>query len=248
MPKVFFPLRTKSDPKIYAYRDTSPQCEGLLKVGYTTRSVKERVREQYPTVRPGKLPYKIVFERSAMRRDGSVFTDLDVHQYLKSRGIKNPDGEWFECSVRQLEAAVIALSFDEFNKENRHLSFRMRPEQADAVNKTALYFRSFRGDNADKTPHFLWNAKMRFGKTFTAYKLAKEMGWTKILVLTFKPAVQSAWESDLKSHRDFKGWQFISPGGLTYEDADKKKPIVCFGSFQDYLSKNKSTRGIKTKN
>jgi cytochrome c553 len=90
---------------------------------------------------------------------------------------------------------------------------------------------------------------MRFGKTFASYKLAKEMGWKKILVLTFKPAVQGAWSDDLKSHVDFEGWQFISPDGdLAYEDADKKRPIVCFGSFQDYLGKNKSTGGIKTKN
>jgi hypothetical protein len=89
---------------------------------------------------------------------------------------------------------------------------------------------------------------MRFGKTFASYQLAKRMKWTKILVLTFKPAVQSAWEDDLNSHVDFEGWQFISPDGLTYDQANKKKPIVCFGSFQDYLGKNKSTGGIKTKN
>jgi hypothetical protein len=89
---------------------------------------------------------------------------------------------------------------------------------------------------------------MRFGKTFAAYQLAKRMGWRKILVLTFKPAVQSAWEEDLRTHVDFAGWQFIKPGGLTYEEADKAKPIVCFGSFQDYLGRNPSTGGIKTKN
>ncbi|MBW2647663.1 MAG: restriction endonuclease, partial [Deltaproteobacteria bacterium] len=70
----------------------------------------------------------------------------------------------------------------------------------------------------------------------------------KVLVMTFKPAVQSAWEEDLKCHVDFEGWQFISPGGLSYAEADKKKPLVCFGSFQDYLGKNPSTNGIKYKN
>jgi len=89
---------------------------------------------------------------------------------------------------------------------------------------------------------------MRFGKTFAAYQLAKKMGWQKVLIMTFKPAVQSAWEEDLLSHVDFEGWQFIKPGGLTYEEADKTKPIVCFGSFQDYLGRNPSTGGIKTKN
>jgi hypothetical protein len=100
----------------------------------------------------------------------------------------------------------------------------------------------------DKPPHFLWNAKMRFGKTFAAYQLALKMGWRRTLVLTFKPAVQTAWESDLKCHVDFRGWQFIKPGGLSYQEADKRKPFVCFGSFQDYLGRNPTTGGIKTKN
>jgi hypothetical protein len=134
------------------------------------------------------------------------------------------------------------------NEENRSLDFKMRPEQKAAVEKTAAYFKSFRKENHNKPPRFLWNAKMRFGKTFTAYQLAKKMGWRRVLVLTFKPAVQSAWEEDLKCHEDFRGWQFIKPGGLSYEDADKKKPFVCFGSFQDYLGRNPSTGGIKTKN
>jgi T5orf172 domain/Type III restriction enzyme, res subunit len=248
MTKDFFPPRPDADPTIYAYEDTNPQYAGLLKVGYTTTNAQARVAQQYPTLRPGKPPYRIVLEESAMRNDGTAFTDRDVHRYLRIVGLKNPDGEWFKCSVEQVRAAIIAVRTGELNEENRSLDFKMRPEQEAAVEKTVAYFKSFRKENADKPPHFLWNAKMRFGKTFAAYQLAKKMGWRKVLVLTFKPAVQNAWEEDLKCHIDFKGWQFISPGGLSYEDADKKKPFVCFGSFQDYLGKNKSTGGIKTKN
>ncbi|MBW2031639.1 MAG: restriction endonuclease, partial [Deltaproteobacteria bacterium] len=113
--------------------------------------------------------------------------------------------------------------------------------------KTMAYFKNYRHDN-NKPPHFLWNCKMRFGKTFAAYQLAKRMGWKRVLVLTFKPAVEHAWEADLTHHVDFRGWQFIKPGGLTYEEVDKTKPFVCFGSFQDYLGRNPSTGGIKTKN
>ncbi len=244
----FFPPRPDSKPTIYAYEDTNPQYVGLLKIGYTTVDAQARVAQQYPTLRPGKPPYRIVLEESAMRNDGTVFVDHDVHRYLQIVGVQRVKGEWFKCSVDQVKAAIIALKTGEMNEENRSLDFKMRPEQEAAVEKTVVYFKSFRKENTDKPPHFLWNAKMRFGKTFTAYQLAKKMGWRKVLVLTFKPAVQSAWEEDLKGHIDFKGWQFISPDGLSYEDADKKKPFVCFGSFQDYLGKNKSTGGIKTKN
>jgi hypothetical protein len=248
MSKEFFPPRPESRPTIYAYEDTNPQYADLLKIGYTTVDARSRVAQQYPTLRPGKPPYRIVFEESAMRGDGSGFTDHDVHRYLRMIGIKNAKGEWFRCTAEQVKAAVIAVRTGQLNEENRSLDFKMRPEQEAAVDKTIVYFKSCGRENNGKPPHFLWNAKMRFGKTFAAYQLAKKMGWRKVLVLTFKPAVQNAWEEDLKQHVDFPSWQFISPGGLAYEDADKKKPFVCFGSFQDYLGRNTSTGGIKTKN
>ena len=248
MPNQFFPARPDIQPKIYAYQDTNPQYRGLLKVGFTTIDVKTRVVQQYPTRKPGKAPYRIMVEESAMRPDGTSFSDHEVHRVLRDKGVKNPDGEWFACTPKEVKAAIIAVRERESNIENRSLDFSMRPEQEEAVKKTASYFKTMRKEQPDKPPHFLWNAKMRFGKTFAAYQLARTMGCKKVLVLTFKPAVQNAWEEDLKSHVDFNGWQFISPGGLSYEDADKLKPFVCFGSFQDYLGKNKSTGGIKTKN
>ena len=246
--KEFFPPRPDSSPRIYAYEDTNPQYKGLLKVGYTTQDVQTRVAQQYPTLKPGKAPYRIVLDESAMRSDGSAFMDHEVHRHLRGAGVKNPEGEWFACSVEQVKAAVIAVRTGEVNEESRSLDFQMRPEQSEAVEKTATYFKDALREAPDKTPHFLWNAKMRFGKTFASYQLAKKMGWQKVLILTFKPAVQTAWKEDLMGHVDFEGWQFISPNGLSYEDADKAKPFVCFGSFQDYLGKNKSTGGIKTKN
>jgi len=248
MSSKFFPPRPDTSPKIYAYEDTNPEYSGLLKVGYTIVSAQSRVAQQYPTRRPGLLPYRIVLEESAIRNDGSVFTDHEVHRYLRERNISNPEGEWFECTTETVKAAIISLRSGEINEENRTLDFKMRPEQREAVEKTSEYFANFKIVNPDKMPHFLWNAKMRFGKTFAAYQLAKKMRWTKVLVLTFKPAVQNAWEEDLLCHVDFRGWQFIKPGGLTYEQANKHRPIVCFGSFQDYLGRNRSTGGIKTKN
>ena len=247
MSKEFFPQRPSATPSIYAYEDTNPQYRNLLKIGFTTGSVQKRVAQQYPTVRPGALPYRIVLEESAMRNDGSTFTDHDVHRYLRQVGVKNPDGEWFQCNVNKVKSAILAIKNRELEEEIRTLDFAMRPEQEEAVFKTIAYFKSFRKENPRKTPHFLWNAKMRFGKTFATYQLAKKMGWSKILILTFKPAVQSAWEDDLKSHIDFKGWQFIARNGSSYEDIKKNRPFVCFASFQDFLGRN-DAGGIKLKN
>ena len=246
MSQEFFPIRPEVNPTIYAYELIGVDSHnGLLKVGYTDRDAKTRVAEQLKT---SAVKYRIVFEESAMRNDGSAFSDHDVHRALRDRKIKNPEGEWFACDLDTLRAVVVAIKTRQTNLQNRTQTFGMRPEQEQAVEKTAAYFQRFKADNPGHTPHFLWNAKMRFGKTFATYQLAKKMGWTKILILTFKPAVQSAWQDDLASHVDFKGWQFVSRNTeLTIEQADKQHPIVCFGSFQDYLGKN-SLGGIKPRN
>ena len=246
--KNLFPKITKPNPTIYAYtlrNDISRR--GELKICFTTRGAKKRIEEQIGATR---AKYEILLEESAIRSDGTTFTDYEVHKYLRKKGFINSDGEWFKCRVSDVKSAIIAIKNREFYDDNRSLDFKMRPEQEEAVNKTINYFKNFKNDrlNRGKTPRFLWNAKMRFGKTFATYQLAKKMGWKRILILTFKPAVQSAWEEDLKNHIDFKMWQFISKDGLSFKEADKSKPIVCFGSFQDFLGKNPSTGGIKTKN
>ena len=250
MATEFFPQRPKAHPMIYAYEDTNPQYKGLLKVGYTAIDVDKRVAQQYPTKRPdGSVPYRIVFRESAMYPDGSSFTDHDVHRVLKRKHIASVGGEWFRCTVNDVRAAVLAVRNRTANVENRVNSFTMRPEQKEAVDKTAAYFQSAYAEDTTRYPKFLWNCKMRFGKTFASYQLAKRMGFKRILILTFKPAVVSAWQEDLNGHIDFEGWQFISRNTeLTYETADKSCPIVCFGSFQDYLGVNKETGGIKAKN
>jgi hypothetical protein len=247
MSKEFFPQKIDTNPTIYAYEDSNPQYAGLLKVGFTTINAQARLKQIYSLKTPGKLPYQILLEESAMKSDGSAFTDHDVHRVLRRKGFKNPNGEWFKCSVSDVQAAIISVKSGIYSEDSRTADFGMRPEQAEAVSKTITYFNSFSKENKNKTPHFLWNAKMRFGKTFATYQLAKQMGWKKILVLTFKPAVQNAWEEDLKNHIDFVNWQFLSRAGLHYEDLKKDKPYVCFGSFQDYLGKN-SAGGIKAKN
>ncbi len=69
-----------------------------------------------------------------------------------------------------------------------------------------------------------------------------------MLVLTFKPAVEDAWREDLESHIDFEGWQFVSRGAMAYEECDPSHPIVCFGSFQDFLGVDRATGAIKPRN
>lgn len=255
----FFAPRPEITPTIYAYELVNVAShKGYLKIGYTERDVETRVAEQMHT---SAVPYKIVLKASAMRPDGSCFTDHDIHAALKKKGIKqlhagDDKNEWFKCDLNTVKAAIIAVRDGFANIENRTQTFKMRPEQTRAVQMTIDYFKKAEKDDPDRAPKFLWNAKMRFGKTFAAYELAKRMGFTRVLVLTFKPAVESAWAEDLASHVDFEGWQFISNkdahgNGINIDQAfsmaNKKKPIVVFGSFQDLLGTNENG-GIKAKN
>mgnify|MGYP002524627211 FL=1 len=102
--------RPEANPQIYAYEESNPEYKGLLKIGYTILDVENRVAQQYPTKRPdGKLPYRIVFSDSAMRNDGSCFTDHDIHKLLKKRGIEAVGGEWFRCSVNDLKSVMLQI-------------------------------------------------------------------------------------------------------------------------------------------
>lgn len=245
MSQEFFPKKSEATPTIYAYElPNDASRKGQLKVGDTNRTAQQRIKQQIGAARS---VFKIVVEQSAMRKDGSSFRDYEVHKYLRKKGIKNPDGEWFVCTKREVESAIKAVRDGKSYELSRDKDFAMRPEQVRAVEMTAQYFKNYDRRASSKTPEFLWNAKMRFGKTFTSYQLAKKMGWTKVLVLTFKPAVENSWQEDLMTHVDFEGWQFVSKN--TIEDGfDESKPLVCFGSFQDFLGKNTSTGGIKSKN
>ena len=234
-------------PIIYAYSDT--RFPGMLKVGFTARSIEVRMKEHYPTLVPGQS-WKVKLMRPAMRKDGSVFSDKAVHRVLRSAHIQNPEGEWFRCSTREVERAIEAVKNNETTMLQRTQDFKMRPEQKEAVTKTADYFESFAADKSNEglTAHFLWNAKMRFGKTFTAYQLALRMKWKHVLVLTFKPAVKTAWKEDLLTHKDFKGWTFVEKQeNREFNHVDLSQRFVCFASFQDVLGTN-SVGGIKVTN
>ena len=117
MSQEFFPQKSEATPTIYAYElpnDVSKR--GQLKIGFTNRSALARVTEQVGATRAA---FNLVLEESAMRNDGSAFTDFDVHRYLRQNGYRNTDGEWFECSLEELKAALIAVKCGELNEENR---------------------------------------------------------------------------------------------------------------------------------
>lgn len=233
-------------PRIYAYSIDDKQHKGQLKIGQTTRDVQKRVEEQLKTATIEN--YKIELDEPADRPDGSAITDHDVRSALERKGRLPAKGEWMHCTVNDIMSVLNELRTGQQTSISRHQDFKMRQEQVDAVEMTYSYFQSHLIDHANAPPRFLWNAKMRFGKTFATYKLAERMNAMRILVVTFKPAVEDAWRSDLESHVDFAKWQYISRcGELLKTKIDSTFPFVYFGSFQDLLGRDRKG-GIKSKN
>ncbi|KEO88931.1 restriction endonuclease [Erythrobacter longus] len=233
-------------PRIYAYSIADEAHEGLLKVGQTTRDVKQRIAEQLKTAAIAN--YTIELDEPGEADDGSIITDHAVRDALKRKGFANPQLEWMRCSLADVKTVLAELRSGQQFTGTHHEDFPPRKEQLEAVEQTYAYYHSRWQQDANAVPRFLWNAKMRFGKTFTSYQLAKKLGAKRVLVLTFKPAVEDAWQTDLESHVDFDGWQYLSRNsGRDPSQIDGDKPVVYFGSFQDLLGRDKAGN-IKARN
>jgi hypothetical protein len=238
--------KPEARPHIYAYSIDDKAHAGLLKVGQTTRDVKQRVAEQLKTANIKN--FKIELNEVAERDDGTTFTDHDVRAALVKKKFANTVLEWMRCTLKDLKGVMIALRTGQQIAGTRDQNFPMRVEQRAAVEKTHAYFHSIWKEDMHAVPRFLWNAKMRFGKTFTTYQLARKLGAKRVLVVTFKPAVEDAWQTDLESHVDFDGWQYQSRhSGSDPTKVSASKPLVYFGSFQDLLGRD-DAGNIKTKN
>ena len=234
-----FPPKPSGDLRIYAYAIHDEHHDGWLKVGQTTQNAASRVAQQLQTAAVNN--YTIVLNESALRDDGTHFTDHQVRARLREKGFGNPQLEWMSCSVNDVKTAITELRTGQRLSGTHHDTFPMRAEQSDAVDRTFDYFQSIWSENPESAPRFLWNAKMRFGKTFTAYQLAKRLDARKILVVTYKTAVEDSWKSDLESHADFDGWRFLSrASGADSELPEGADPFVYFGSFQDLLGRDKA--------
>ena len=242
------PEKPEARLRIYAWSTNEiKKYEGCLKVGQTTqKDVNVRIR-QSQGVAPVK--YKLEIDESAERENGTIFRDSAVRERLKAKGFENVELEWMRCTAQDVAMAISELRTGQALVGSHHEDFKLRAEQSAAVKKTAEYYTSIWADDKKAVPRFLWNAKMRFGKTFASYHLAKKLEAKRVLVVTFKPAVEDAWQTDLESHVDFTGWQYFSKStGGDPTTAKKGSPLVYFGSFQDLLGKDKATGTIKAKN
>lgn len=133
---------------------------------------------------------------------------------------KNPKDVFVDAVLK-----TAANHFADFNPE-RPFSFPPREGSQDvAINSVVNAYK-----NGCKK--FLLGAKCRFGKTFTSYKIMKELGFVSTLIVTFRPTdTKDAWRNDLNTHQDFKSYQFFTQKELSdFENFTSNK--VLFVSYQ----------------
>ena len=84
---------------------------------------------------------------------------------------------------------------------------------------------------------FLWNAKPRFGKTLSAYDLARRLDARTVLIVTNRPAIANSWFDDFEK---FIAWQtdykFVSES-----DSLKNRQPLSVSEFADYSKDNPDT-------
>lgn len=173
-------------------------------------AAKKRIRQQNGTgLNDFNLEYTELAVKVITMADGSVqtqiFDDHEVHNVMLNSGIvrktllvSNRPSEWFETDVATAKKAIEAVKEgrDRIGAPaptnvlaNTTSSIALRREQRENVTKTLDWFNNRSND-------FLWNCKMRYGKTVTAYELMRQAGYKKSIVITHRPAVADGWNSD----------------------------------------------------
>lgn len=208
-------------PMCYAY--TTPQIsdhDGWTKIGYTEQKVEDRIDQQTKTA---NVKWVLGWKGTAIYDDGSgdTFRDHDFHAYLQKNNVeRKPDTEWFHIEPKPSHDLFVSFKSNRgILKSNAAVSYSLRTEQTQAVERTTGYFDSH---SEDDDPEFLWNAKPRFGKTLTAYDLCKKLNAKKVLIVTNRPAIANSWYDDYAKFLGTEsGYYFISS-----VDAVQGKPFA----------------------
>ena len=98
--------KPEARPRIYAYSIDDKAHKGLLKVGQTTRDVKQRVAEQLKTANIKN--YTIELDVAGERDDGTIFSDHHVRTALVKKGFENVELEWMRCTLKDVKTVLLS--------------------------------------------------------------------------------------------------------------------------------------------
>ncbi|MBR3746611.1 MAG: DEAD/DEAH box helicase family protein, partial [Selenomonadaceae bacterium] len=247
---------------IYVFGIADDAHKGLLKIGEATISTDLPAKKLFPNCKElnaaaderiksytntAGIAYKLLHTELAIDDGNFSFGDRDVHRLLKRSGIKkiSPPGttarEWFRLPVKIAIRAIKAVKQGKkfltgLQAKNFVEEFIPRPEQDDAINKTVKYFQ--------RGKEFLWNAKMRFGKTICALEVVRQMKFSKTIIVTHRPVVKAGWFEDFD--KIFHGTDYV----CRHKDntiTGGEENFIYFASMQD-LRGSKKVGGKYDKN
>lgn len=263
---------------IYIYAINDETHKGLLKIGQTSFSSKYSIAQLPPNcsalnqnahariqqqTKTALVSYDLLYTELATRTitmaDGSKqiqsFQDHDVHDVILQSGYSavkfvesGKQSEWFKIDLTSAKAAISAVKEGKSVLPDAKTSvvvaqkqkITLRDEQKENVEKTIDIFKRY--------DTMLWNCKMRYGKTVTAYELIKRQHYQKVIVITHRPAVEDGWGTDHDLMFAGEKHLFIDKtnGSVDYDsaiDADNdfklkqtvasQTPFVYFASIQD---------------
>lgn len=255
---------------IYVFRINDDVHKDCLKVGDTTvvydgspvdlmpnckilnSAANARINE---CTRTAGIHYDLLYTELAyfQKSDGKfkAFRDYTVHRVLLNSGIEKKEiqnaREWFVADLETVKNAIKAvkdgrksLTGAEISTDKNPIIFR--PSQVEAIEKTAKYFKG----KAHK--QFLWNAKMRFGKTLAAYEVVRQLGYGKTLIYTHRPVVLKGWREDFyKIFTDEKSpWVFGNKPNQVINSGVELKDLLASGKKFVYFASLQDLRGSKS--
>ena len=247
---------------IYVFRINDAAHRGCLKVGEATcdndnvfgfapnskalnESAKKRINQYTQTA---GIAYDLLYTELTIycnqKKELCSFNDKEVHSVLERSGIRkkifdteHKANEWFVTDLETVKRAIAAVKEGRESLYSAEVSHGQtpivfRPEQREAIEKTKKQFR--------KSNQMLWNAKMRFGKTLSALQVVKDMNFSRTLILTHRPVVDSGWFKDFgKIFYDSPGFAYGSKNkgdshiSLETRARQGKCRYVYFASMQD---------------
>lgn len=269
---VFAP--TFSAKTIYVYNSPDAGHDGLLKIGDASvkglhsldgvmpnapeldAAAKKRI-DSY--TRTQGASYNLLRTELAVRKlpDGSHegFRDHHVHRVLKNSGVEQvqPNGssarEWFKTDLVTSTNAIAAVkagrkTLSASETSETRTPFTPRPEQERFIAETIKALK--------KSSKYLWNAKMRFGKTVTALELVRRLGFKKTIIITHRPVVNDGWFKDFRDMvfvrpEDAASWVYGSRQAGVQEDDRPKVDELCEGGAKHlvYFASIQDLRGSK---
>ncbi|MCH5307809.1 MAG: Eco57I restriction-modification methylase domain-containing protein [Prevotella sp.] len=245
---------------IYVFAISDKWHKDCLKVGETTldedngdfpapnsdvldKAARKRI-DQY--TKTAGIAYDLLHtEMTVFFSNGTIcsFNDKQVHNVLERSGVKKKvfdtvkgANEWFCCDLETVKKAIAAVKHGQTSLHPGDVTTTqnpiiLRPEQQIAIDKTKKQFK--------KNNQMLWNAKMRFGKTLCALRVAKEMEMQRTIILTHRPVVNEQWFEDFgKIFYDRTDYHYGSrTKGENFDNlerlAKKGDKYVYFASMQD---------------